>query len=334
MLPPNCRFVIAKRAKFLAEDTQKFFVDGIIRDYPLQKTDHVWDHHRENGTDCQIQEMPLPNTSGSLLQELQTCPQAEVISPVYDPDAIIAGLHLILERKHLEDPIVQQRMLAVSLACDHIIIPPYRYPQLQKYTLLANKCIGTIYATRENWRQALRLSKFESRWSEEQEVRLESACFARMIQWFADAVRGHSPWPGEFEAISRTHWLRVSKLRQKILAQNLISLQNNVVVFDARELPSRDPRAAYAAIRRLKLDGHLRLLTIWQNYSGSKFTFWTNPDHPEWSEFSYHAFISEFNAYTGTSGGGRRTWGGSDWDADILEHISVSETIELLNAHT
>ena len=334
MLPPNCKFIIAKRAKYLDQNSQKFFVDGIVKDYRLQKHDHVWDHHREHGTDCQIQEMQLPTTAGSLLQELQICPHAQIISPVYDPDAIIAGLYLILEKHHLLDPIVRERMLAVSLMCDHIIIPPYRYPTLQKYNLLAAKCIGTIYATRENWRQAFRLSRYESQWREDEEVKLESACFSRMVEWFAQAIRGDSPWPGEFESLSRSHWKRVNSLKHKIIQDNLITLQDDIIVFDARTLPSRDPRAAYAAIRRLQLDRNLRILTIWQNYSGSKFTFWTNPDHAEWSEFNYHTFISKFNYYTGTNGGGRRTWGGSDWDKDILQHISIPETIKLLKSHT
>lgn len=334
MVPDNCRFVIAKKKKFLDPKSQKFFVDGIVRDYVLQPEDKVWDHHQEGGSDCQIQDMQLPSNSTSLLEQLQTKPSVEIVSPVYDPDCIIAAVYLILEREYLIQPIARQRMLAVSLMCDHLIIPPARYPELQKYNILAAKCIGSIYATRENWRQAFHLSKLEGEWNEADQVKLESASFERMVRWFAAAIRGDYPWPGEFTSLSRSHWKKVNRLKHQILCDKLITVEDGVVVFDARKLSSRDPRAAYAAMRKLRLVDNLRILTIWQNYSGSKFTFWTNPEHDAWPEFSYHEFISKFNYLTHSQGGARRTWGGSDWDVDILERISVPEVIRLLKKHS
>jgi hypothetical protein len=324
-------FVISNNAKFIPPNNQVFMIDGRIVDYNFLPFDRVWDHHCEGGRDCQMMEMPLPkNKELSILDYYKVRDTVTVTSPVYDADAIAAAVWLTLKTKYATKE-VTEKLLAISLFCDHLIIPN-KYQSLIKYSKFAAGNIAAIYGVRERFRQIYNFPEHDSSLSNKDQVKLDSEAFKYMVNWYTKSILYEEPWPNQLKIYQRKHWKNVNSLKKQIIENNLLSVISDVVVYDARSVKTRDPRAAYAAIGKLGLNNHLLFMTVWENAeSGTVFTFWTNPSHPDWSKVHLTAFIKKFNLFTNTMSGARRTWGGTDYRVDIIQKISIIEAATMLS---
>lgn len=327
------RFIVTRNARHIPQGYQVFMVDGHVRNYKFKKHDKIWDHHKEGGADCQILEMPMAHHDHkSLLDEKKINSNVAIVTTVYDPDAIIAAVWLIAKKKYLLDYDISCLLHAVSLMCDHLVIPDC-YEHLHKYKNKAATVVAVCYEIRETIRKDLNLSAYESNWTDNEQVFLDSKAFEYMVSWFINALYGSRDWPQHHHQLARSHWQRVNKVKKEIIKSNILYELNNVCVYDARKVYNRDPRAAYSAIKKLGLDNNLHFMTIWNHEKGSSFTFWTNPDHPNWKDVNLYQFINVFNDITWTKGGARRTWGGTQWGVDILKRISVEKTTYLLQEY-
>ena len=120
----SIRFIVTRDAKHIPKGYQVFMVDGHVRNYEFNQNDKLWDHHQAGGADCQILDMPLPQSDNkSLLDEMRVQDNVAIVTTVYDPDAIIAALWLIAKKKFLINREVSNLLHAISLTCDHLVIP-------------------------------------------------------------------------------------------------------------------------------------------------------------------------------------------------------------------
>ena len=312
-------------------------VDGTVPGWRKSPQDLHWDHHRPQGADIQIDEMPVPTKSlmEDLAVKLPTC----IVTPQLDADACCAAAWFQLTRSCLKQSTVD-RLRAIAWDCDHLIVPEAKLSQWAEFAAKAVVALKTTGATIVT---ELQLPKNRHTWSRQQWETYFSEGFKRGTEWLIDAAQGKRPWPGE-QGEADNYLKGIERDASLLLAQNRIQLlptpRGIMAVGDLRDIGHYvDPKSFNQAIISLAALETLRpetLLLREHKYGGIQYTLGCLPKHPQTQHLDYTAGIFEHLTQaeiaqdpSSEGWGGRRTVGGSGWNTS--SHLSPEEVIALLD---
>lgn len=126
-------YLVTTKAARLPSNHQIIMVDGTVPSWEAKLADLHWDHHRLDGADIQIDEIPLPQTR-SLVEECATSQPPCFVTTMVDADACCAAAWVQLPRQVLNLETIS-KLKAIAWDCDHLIVPP----QLSQYVEFAAK---------------------------------------------------------------------------------------------------------------------------------------------------------------------------------------------------
>ena len=316
---------------------QIVMVDGTVPGWRRSPQDLHWDHHRPQGADIQIDEMPVPTKTlmEDFAGELPPC----IVTPQLDADACCAAAWFQLPRSCLKQETVD-RLRAIAWDCDHLIVPEEKLSQWAEFAakaVVALKTTGAAIVTE------LKLPKDRHTWSRQQWETYFSEGFKRGTEWLIEAARGKRPWPGE-QGEAENYWQKIERDASLLLAQNRIQLlptpRGVVAVGDLRDIGHYvDPKSFNQAIASLADPETIRpetLLVREHKYGGIQYTLGCLPAHPQTRYLDYTAGIFEHLTQaelakdpSSEGWGGRRTVGGSGWNTP--SHLTPEEVVALLN---
>ncbi len=316
---------------------QIVMVDGTVPGWKKSPQDLHWDHHRPQGADIQIDEMPIPTTSlmEDFAGELPPC----IVTPQLDADACCAAAWFQLPRSCLKQSTVD-RLRAIAWDCDHLIVPE---GELSQWSEFAAKAVIALKTTGAAIVNELELPKNRHTWSRSQWETYFSAGFKRDTEWLIAAAKGKRPWPGE-QGEADNYLQGIERDAALLLAQKRIQLlptpRGVVAVGDLRDIGHYiDPKSFNQAIASLTDLETLRpetLLVREHKYGGIQYTLGCLPAHPQTQHLDYTARIferltqAELAKDPSSQGwGGRRTVGGSGWNTP--SHLTPEEAIALLD---
>ncbi len=316
---------------------QIVMVDGTVPGWKRNPQDLHWDHHRPQGADIQIDEMPVPTKS--LMEDFAGQLPPCIVTPQLDADACCAAAWFQLPRSYLKQETID-RLRAIAWDCDHLIVPEAKLSQWAEFAAQAVVALKTTGATIVT---DLELPKDRHSWSPQQWETYFSEGFKRGTEWLIAAAQGKRPWPGE-QGEAKNYWQRIERDASLLLAQNRIQLLPTpwgaVAVGDLRDIGHYvDPKSFNQAILSLADLESLRpetLLVREHKYGGIQYTLGCLPTHPQTKHLDYTAGIfehltqAELAKDSSSEGwGGRRTVGGSGWNSP--SHLTPEEVIALLD---
>ncbi len=317
-------------------DHQIVMIDGTVPGWTPRPQDLHWDHHRPQGADIQIDEMPVPRDT--LMEDLAGDLPPCIVTPQLDADACCAAAWFQLPRSDLQ-PETVNRLRAIAWDCDHLIVPE---DKLSPWAEFAAKAVIALKRTGAAIVTELQLPRDRHSWTPQQWETYFSEGFKRDTEWLIEAAKGQRPWPGE-RGEADNYWQKIEQDASLLLAQNRIKLfstyRGAVAVGDLRDLGHYiDPKSFNQAIISLVNLEQLRpetLLVREHKNGGTQYTLGCLPTHPQTRQLDYTAGTferltqAELTKNPSSEGwGGRRTVGGSGWNTP--SQISIEEAISLL----
>ena len=327
-------YLVTTKADRLPTDHQIIMVDGTVPEWEAKPGDLHWDHHRPNGADIQIDEIPLPETQ-SLLQERATSQPPCYVTTMVDADACCAATWVQLTREVLNSETIA-KLKAIAWDCDHLTVPP----QLSQYAAFAAKVGAALKHSGAGIAADLGLPQERKDWAEADWEAYSSEAFRRGTEWLIDAAKGDRPYPGECGE-AEDYWQQVEADAQMLQAENRIQLiETNwgaIATCDIRGIGHAvDPRSFYQAIPASHSLRPETLMIRDHRQGGTQYTLGSIPLHPEQHNLDYTEGVFDRltqaerakNPESGTWGG-RRTVGGSPWNTPSC--LTAEEIVALLD---
>lgn len=320
---------------------QVFMIDGTVPGYEMRPIDHKFDHHKQGGSDIQIDEMPR------LTEHPLTCILGEsdfeplIVTTQVDADACVAAAWLLLTKKDLfgneigiaianqrKDQVIRA-LRAIAYDCDHLTVPP----ELDEYADFAAQCVAAMKADSDKLVEELGLPRDRKQWSIEQKEEFASFAFKSGTESLIAACKGEREFPG-VRGEAAAYWEQVESNVRMILAEDRISIHRNCLIFNAKGLGGKyiDPRCWLKATKILaeRNDSYnvMRPITLVQRevfvnneFKGFSYTIGCIPLHPKLValDFTKGAFENLTKAERqlnpkADGWGGRKTVGGSGWN--------------------
>lgn len=333
------RYLVTTKTEHLPTDHQIIMVDGTVPDWVAKPGDLHWDHHRPNGTDVQIDEIPVPQVQ-SLVEEQSTAQPPCFVTTMVDADACCAAAWVQLPREVLSSQTIA-KFKAIAWDCDHLTVPD----GLQSYAAFAAKAVVALKASSEGIAADLGLPHERKEWTDEHWEAYSSEAFRRGTEWLIAAAKGERPFPGECGEAD-DYWQQIEMDAQMLIEQNRIrfvaTAQGDIAVCDQTSTShSIDPRSFYHAIPRLRGSSAAALrpeaITVRDHRAGgTQYTLGSIPLHPKQASLDYtrgtfERLTQAEQTKNPASGawGGRRTVGGSAWNTP--SELTVEEIVAHLN---
>ncbi|MBD2083358.1 hypothetical protein [Leptolyngbya sp. FACHB-17] len=331
-------YLVTTQADRIPTDYQIIMVDGTVPDWEAKPGDLHWDHHRPNGADVQIDEIPAPKER-SLIEEQSTHQPPCFVTTMVDPDACCAAAWVQLPRPVLTDGTIA-KLKAIAWDCDHLMVPE----ELKQYAEFAAKAVVALKHSSEGIAADLGLPPERKEWTEDHWQAYSSEAFRRGTEWLIEAAKGDCPYPGE-SGEAEDYWQQIEADTQMLIDEQRIRFiqteRGEVAVCDQTSVGQGiDPRSFYQAIPRLR-DASAALLrpeaiTVRDHRSGGmQYTLGSIPLHPQQHSLDFTQGV--FDRLTQAelakdpesgSWGGRRTVGGSPWNT--ASKLTVEAIVALL----
>ncbi|RMF25157.1 MAG: hypothetical protein D6756_05935 [Cyanobacteria bacterium J083] len=331
-------YLVTTELSHIPSDYQIIMVDGTVPGWSPRPQDLHWDHHRPQGADIQIDEMPFPSQTSlreELAGELPPC----IVTPQLDADACCAAAWFQLPRSYLT-PETVARLRAIAWDCDHLMVPA----ELSAWAEFAAKAVVALKTSGAEIAKELQLPKERKTWSQAQWEAYFSEGFKRGTEWLIAAAKGEKPWPGE-QGEANNYRQRIERDACLLLEQNRIKLLSTprgaIAIGDLRGIGHYiDPKSFNQAIIQLAPLEAIRpetLLMREHKYGGGiQYTLGCLPQHPQSKYLDYTAGTFERLTQAelakdpmAQGWGGRRTVGGSGWNTP--SHLAPEEVIALLD---
>ncbi len=275
-------YLVTTKADRIPTDYQIIMVDGTPAWEPKAGDLH-WDHHRPNGADVQIDEIPAPQAR-SLLEEQSTVQPACFVTTMVDADACCAAAWVQLPPEVLTDETIA-KLTAIAWDCDYLMVPE----DLKQYTEFAAKAVVALKHSSEGIAADLGLPPERKDWTEDHWQAYSSEAFRRGTEWLIEAAKGDRSYPGE-QGEADDYWQQIEADAQMLIDQQRIRFvkteQGEVAVCDQTSVGHAiDPRSFYHAIPRLR-DAAVPLrpeaITVRDHRSGGmQYTLGSIPLHPQ-----------------------------------------------------
>ena len=313
-------------------------VDGTVPGWIPKEGDYHFDHHRKDGADVQIDEIP------SRLLNLDLS-NACFVTTQLDADACVAAAFIILtnhpeftSRSKVDDWLDKLRSIAYD--CDHLQVPT----SLSLYAEFAAKCVAAMKQSSKSVVERLGLPEDRKEWSSADEINYYSTAFEESTLTLVLGVLGSISFPGENGEADKY----MEKIRKQVDAYidrvSLVVLDKKVyALYDTRDIGKVDIRV-WLKITEIKYDlEKLSPITLTrENHKGyESYTIGVIPQH------SKHHLVDNMDLYPlltaeemvldptsskweGNNGwGGRKTVGGSSFNnGSNLTPIQVLEVVD------
>ncbi|NES96692.1 MAG: hypothetical protein F6K32_15930 [Desertifilum sp. SIO1I2] len=328
-------YLVTTKADRLPTDRQIVMVDGTVPNWKAKPGDLHWDHHRPDGADIQIGEIPLPDRA-SLLEEHSTYQSPCLVTTMVDADACCAAAWVQLAREVLT-PETIAKFKAIAWDCDHLGVPP----ELNLYAEFAAKANAALKKSSDRLPAELGLPAECKQWTEEDWQTYSSEAFRRGSEWLIAAAKGDRPYPGE-DGEADDYWQQIEADAQMLIDENRIQQKETkrgaIPICDLRGVDrALDPRSFYQVLgsRSNTLRPEAIIIRA-SRLGGTQYTLGSIPLHPEQHALDYTQGTFERltraeqlkDPQTG-SWGGRRTVGGSPWNHP--SNLSIEEIVALLD---
>lgn len=333
------RYLVTTDHTHIPSDHQIIMVDGTVPGWEPRSTDLHWDHHRPNGADIQIDEMP--RREPSLLQTYATDQPPCLVTTQVDADACCAAAWVQLPAAILQGD-VHDRLRAIAWDCDHLMVPD----DLSAWAEFAAKAGAALKFSAANLVGSLGLPPDRKTWNLAQWEQYTSAAFAQGTQALIAAALGQRPWPGEQGEADR-YWDTIAANARYLLKEGRVQFiptaTGEFAVCDVRNSAYPiDPRSFYQAIASLRPLNALRpetLLLRDHKVGGNQYTLGCLPRHPGKVQLDFTAGLFErltlaeqAKRRDAEGWGGRRTVGGSGWNTP--SQLTPQEIVAVLDSPT
>ena len=317
---------------------QVFMVDGTVPGFAPKNYDYHFDHHRDGGTDIQIDEMPS-------MEDLKIDPnlQGLIVTTQVDADACAASCYLQIPNWGwglVEDCF--DKLRAIAYDCDHLGVPQ----SLAKYADFAAQCVAAMKSDSNSLVEELGLSKDRKTWTIEEKEKYASLAFQRGTEALIAACKGERKFPGELGE-AKEYWEKVEENTALLLDENRVTFYRNTLLIDYKGLQGKyiDPRCALKAYDFLReICGHeceypitlaQREVYIENEFKGYSYTLGCIPLHPQLKDLDYTKEVfktltaAEKEINPNADGwGGRKTVGGSGWNTP--SQLKPEEVIDIV----
>ncbi len=312
------RYLVTTHADRLPTDHQIIMVDGTVPDWQAKPSDRHWDHHRPNGANIQIDEIPP-----ALYVTPDASPPCCFVTTMLDADACCAAAWVQIPPEVLTAETID-RFRAIAWDCDHLRVPE----ELSQWAEFAAKADAAMKKAGEAIAHELGLAGDRKTWTAEQWETYSSEGFRRNTEWLVAAAKGERPYPGE-QGEADDYWQQIEADAGWLQQENRIWLletsQGAIAICDVQGIGrSVDPRSFYAALGSQVSLESLRPETLMirdHRLGGPQYTLGSLPLHPgqamlDFTAGTFKRLTQAEHQHDKTSGGwgGRRTVGGSPWN--------------------
>ncbi|WP_448562973.1 hypothetical protein [Trichothermofontia sp.] len=330
------RYLVTTDRTHIPTDHQIIMVDGTVPGWEPRSTDRHWDHHRLDGADIQIDEMP--HTETSLLETYATDQPPCFVTTQVDADACCAAAWVQLPGSVLQGQ-VRDRLRAIAWDCDHLMVPD----DLQAWAEFAAKAGAALKLSSARLIPSLGLPSDRKLWTLDQWECYTSAAFAQGTEILIAAALGKRPWPGEQGEADR-YWDTIAANARYLLQEGRVQFiptaSGDLAICDVRNSAYPiDPRSFYQAVETLRPLNALRpetLLIRDHKMGGKQYTIGSLPHHPGKAQLDFTAglferltIVEQAKESTAEGWGGRRTVGGSGWNTPSC--LTPEEIADLLD---
>lgn len=321
--------------------TPIIMVDGTVPGWLPRDIDFHFDHHRDNGSPIQIDEIPWWTWDNYKRRNGDALPT--FVTTQVDADACVAAAFFqLLGIIPLPMPNkLMNKLRAIAWDCDHLYVPD----ELKEFSDFAAQCVAALKHGNSNLGRELSLPPNRKDWSIDQKELYTSTAFKIGTEWLMDAALGRKPFPGELGEAA-LYWKQVEDDEKMFLDSGRITYINQIVLIDCRGLSGKyiDPRASLRAIKKDWDKGErfspitvtVRDVYLENILKGYSFTLGNFPQHPD-LKFLDYIKGGIFNALTQAekkinpsfeSWGGRKTVGGSSWNN--VSGLTPEQVIEII----
>jgi hypothetical protein len=334
------KYLVTTRLEVLEKASsgcQVFMVDGTVPGWlinSMKGEDYHFDHHRQDGADIQIDEMPKSNELmiNSDLQGL-------IVTTQVDADACVAAAYLQINNLSQE---TLNKLRSIAYDCDHLGVPS----ELSHLSNFAAQCVAAMKSDSNSLVEELGLSKDRKTWTIQEKEKYASLAFQRGTESLIAACKGERKFPGELGE-AKEYWEKVEENTQLLLNENRVTFYRDTLLIDYKGLQGKyiDPRCALKAYEFLRENhGHdcatpitlaQREVFVDNEFKGFSYTIGCIPLHPKLSTLDYTQ--GTFEALTeaerkinpnADGWGGRKTVGGSGWNTP--SRLNPQEIIDIV----
>jgi hypothetical protein len=330
------KFQVTTRKEILESlKDQGYYLIGLDGTVPNGELlyDELYDHHKSNGADIQIEELMSLNIRFLRKEGIKIC----FVTTQVDADAICAAYYFInrVLKEHFYIGDGEKFLKAISYDCDHLGVPKWlsSYAEDAAMIVAALKEVSTLLIAEFG------LNPDRKAWTIEEKELYASKAFEQGVRLIELAIKGE--W--NYKAIAAPYWEKVEANTQMIVENNRIKEYKDCLIFDAKGLGGQyiDPRCWLRAAKQLGIEPKLpvtltqREVIVENKLKGYSYTLGCVPLHPKLNSLDYTKQTfgiltkAEKKINPDADGwGGRKTVGGSGWNTP--SNLLAKEVIDLL----
>jgi len=320
----DIKFCVTTRIEVLQQlKNDGYYLVGIDGTVPkgAELYNELYDHHRPNGAEIQMDEIDDRNLRGEIKERLAKVQKLAFITTMVDADAQVAAFYFLTRLNELDVADSFNFLRAISYDCDHLAVPVHYQ---ERYGKNASMVVAALKEVSNDLVQKLGLSTNRREWSIEDKELFSSKAFELGVLVVIPSLL-NGTW--DYESISQNYWEQVEKNTLMLVNEGRISCINGVAIFDGKGLGGTyiDPRCWYRALDSLKLDTYTgialtqREVIVENEFKGYSYTIGKIPLSGFDGDFTDGLFqeLTETERVTNPDcdgWGGRATVGGSGWN--------------------
>lgn len=333
------KFIVTTRLEVLqALKAQGYYLIGIDGTVPNSRDmyDELYDHHRPNGAEIQIDEIDDRNLRGEIQKRLAKVEKLAFVTTMVDADAIIATYYFLTRLNEVDIADSFNFLRAISYDCDHLAVPSHYQ---ERYGKKAAQVVAALKEVSNDLVQELDLSPNRREWTLEDKEFFSSKAYTLGVTVTMELLL-NGTW--DYESMAESYWQTVEKNTEMIISEGRISEYLGVAIFDGKGLQGQyiDPRCWYRGLDSLGLNTYTgialtqREVIIENEFKGYSYTIGKIPLSDFDADFTDGLFSALTDAEKSVrpdadGWGGRATVGGSGWNTP--SNLIVGEIVEIIN---
>lgn len=335
----DIKFIVTTRLEVLQQlKNDGYYLVGIDGTVPngADLYNELYDHHKSNGTEIQLDEIDDRNLRGEIKERLAKVEKLAFVTTMVDADAQVATFYFLTRLNEIDVADSFNFLRAISYDCDHLAVPVHYQ---ERYGKKAAQVVAALKEVSNDLVQKLGLSPNRKEWSIEDKELFSSKAFELGVLVVIPSLL-NGTW--DYESIAQSYWQTVEKNIAMLLTEGRISAINGVAIFDGKGLGGTyiDPRCWYRGLSSLGLDcctgialtqREIFVEGIRQGYS---YTIGKIPLSKFDGDFTDGLFSALTKAEKSVRPdadvwGGRCNVGGSGWNTP--SNLIVEEIVEIVN---
>jgi hypothetical protein len=320
----DTKFCVTTRIEVLQQlKNERYYLVGIDGTVPngADLYDELYDHHRPNGAEIQMDEIDDRNLRGEIKKRLAKVEKLAFITTMVDADAQVATFYFLTRLNEIDVADSFNFLRAISYDCDHLAVPVHYQ---ERYGKKASMVVAALKEESNKYVSDLGLSSNRREWSVEDKEKFGSYALEKGVTELIPALL-NGTW--NYESIAQSYWQTVEKNTLMLVSEGRISVINGVAVFDGKGLGGTyiDPRCWYRGLASLGLDCYTGIALTQREifgeneFKGFSYTIGKIPLSKFDGDFTDGLFqeLTEAEKITNPDcdgWGGRATVGGSGWN--------------------